>query len=37
MVTCPGPILESTKGIKMKLDLYIGGSERKCSVQEPLS
>jgi len=30
-----GHILESTKGIEMKLGLWIDDSERKCSTQEP--
>ena len=35
MDTFPGQILEGTKGIEMKLGLYIDDSERKGSVQEP--
>jgi len=32
MVVCPGHILETTKGIEMKLGLSIDGSERKGST-----
>ena len=35
MDDCPVHILESTKGIEMKLGLQIDGSERKGSAQEP--
>jgi len=35
MDACLSNILESTKGIKMKLGLYIDASERKCRAQEP--
>ena len=35
MDVCPGHILESTKGIKMKLGSQIDGSEMKGSAQEP--
>ena len=35
MVGCPGHILESTKGIEVKLGLQIDGSEWKGSAQEP--
>jgi len=36
MDACPGHILKSTgtKGIEMKLGLYIGGSQGKGSAQE---
>jgi len=35
MVTYPGHILESTKGIEVKLDTYINVNERKYRRQEP--
>ena len=35
LVACPGHTLDGTKGIKMKLGLYIDGSELKGSAQEP--
>jgi len=35
MDACPGHILESTKGIKIKLGTYIDVDERKCRRQEP--
>jgi len=35
MDACPGHILESTKGIEMKLATYIYVKKRKCSRQEP--
>jgi len=35
MDACPSLIFESTKGIEMKLGLYIEKSERKDSAQEP--
>jgi len=35
MVACPGHILESTKGVEIKLDAYIDENERKCERQEP--
>jgi len=31
MDACPGHILESTKGIEIKLGLYIDGNGRRCS------
>ena len=37
MYACPCHILESTKGIEMNLGVYIDGSERKGSAQEPES
>ena len=37
MVACPGHILESTKGIEIKLGTYIDVNERKCRRQEPYS
>jgi len=30
MVACPGHILESTKGIELKLGTYIDVNETKC-------
>jgi len=35
MVACPNHILESTKGIEIKLGTYIDVNERKCKRQEP--
>jgi len=35
MVACPGHILESTKGIDIKLGTYIDVNERKYRRQEP--
>ena len=35
MVACPGHILESTKGVEIKLGTYIYVNERKCRRQEP--
>jgi len=35
MDACPGHILESTKGIEIKLGTYIYVNERKCGRQEP--
>jgi len=36
MDVCPGHILESTKGIEIKLGTYIDVNERKkCRRQEP--
>jgi len=35
MVLCPGHILESTKGIEIKLATYIDVNKRKCGRQEP--
>ena len=35
MVAYPGHILESTKGIEVKLDTYINVNERKYRRQEP--
>jgi len=37
MHACLGHILESSKWIEMKPDLYIDDSERKGNVQEPYS
>jgi len=37
MFACPGYILKRTKGIEIKLGLWIDGSERKCSAQEQAS
>jgi len=37
MVDCPEHILESTKGIEIKLGTYIDFNERKYSRQEPYS
>jgi len=34
MVASPGNILESVKGIEMKLGSYIDVNERKCIIQE---
>jgi len=33
MGVCPGHILESTKGIEMKLGTYIDVNKRKCRRQ----
>jgi len=35
MVACPGHILESIKGIEIKLGTYIDVNEKKCRRQEP--
>jgi len=35
MVAYPGHILESTKGIEIKLGIYIDVNERKYRRQEP--
>jgi len=35
MVACPCHILESIKGIKIKLGTYIDFNERNCRRQEP--
>ena len=35
MDACPRHILESTKGIEIKLGTYIDFNERKCRRQEP--
>ena len=35
MVAYPGHILESTKGIEIKLGIYIDVNERKYRGQEP--
>jgi len=35
MDACPGHILESTKGIEMKLGLYIDDNQRKGIVHVP--
>jgi len=35
MDVCPGHILESTKGIEIKLGTYIDVNKRKCRRQEP--
>ena len=35
MVACPGHILESNKGIEIKLGTYIDVNERKYRRQEP--
>jgi len=34
MVACPGYILESRKGIQIKLGTYIDENERKCRRQK---
>ena len=34
MIACPGHILESTKGIEIKLCSYID-FDKKCMLQEP--
>ena len=34
-VACPSLILESTKGIEIKLGTYIDVNKRKCRRQEP--
>ena len=35
MVACPGHIMESTKGIEIKLGLQIDGSGKNGKRQEP--
>jgi len=37
MFAYPGHILESTKGIEIKLDTYIDVNERKYRIHKPLS
>jgi len=32
---CPGHIVQSTKGIEMKLGSYVDVNKRKCRRQEP--